>query len=101
MSTSILKALPGKLDIKRHSPSILYIHHQQLLAVGATKYSSPVYLNENVTSALELGYSVKTVLGSHLKIDKTKVLKTNGSLMKVKSIAECSHGAFCNTFDLH
>ena len=25
MSTSILKALPGKLDIERHSPSILYI----------------------------------------------------------------------------
>ena len=25
MPTSILKALPGKLDIKRHSPSILYI----------------------------------------------------------------------------
>ena len=23
MSTSVLKALPGKLDIKRHSPSIL------------------------------------------------------------------------------
>ena len=32
---------------------------------------------------------------------KTKVLKTNGSLMKVESIAECSLGAFCNTFDLH
>ena len=30
-----------------------------------------------------------------------KVLKTNGSLMKVKSIAECSKRAFCNTFDLH
>ena len=26
---------------------------------------------------------------------------TNGSLMKIESIAECSHGAFCNTFDLH
>ena len=26
---------------------------------------------------------------------------TNGSLVKVKSIAECSLGAFCNTFDLH
>ena len=26
MSTSVLKAFPGKLDIKRHSPSILYIH---------------------------------------------------------------------------
>ena len=25
----------------------------------------------------------------------------NGSLMKVESIAECSLGAFCNTFDLH
>ena len=26
MSTSVLKALPGKLDIKRHSPSFLYVH---------------------------------------------------------------------------
>ena len=25
MSTSVLEALPGKPDIKRHSPSILYI----------------------------------------------------------------------------
>ena len=25
MSTSVLKALPGKLDIIRHSPSILYL----------------------------------------------------------------------------
>ena len=25
MSTSLLKTLPDKLDIKRHSPSILYI----------------------------------------------------------------------------
>ena len=30
-----------------------------------------------------------------------KVLKKNGSLMKVESIAECSLRAFCNTFDLH
>ena len=28
MSTSVLKALPGKLDIKRHSPSILYLQYQ-------------------------------------------------------------------------
>ena len=32
----------------------------------------------------------KTCLKQQLKIDKTKVLKTNGSPMKVKSIAECS-----------
>ena len=43
---------------------------------------------------------VKPVLSSHSKIDKTNVLKTNGSLMKVESIAECSL-AFCNTFHLH
>ena len=28
-STSVLKAWPGKLDIKRHSPSILYFHAQK------------------------------------------------------------------------
>ena len=44
---------------------------------------------------------VKPVLSHHSNIDKTKVLKTNGSLMKVESIAECSLGAFCNTFVLH
>ena len=38
----------------------------------------------------------KTCVKRPLKIDKTKILMTNGSLMKVKSIAE-----FCNTFDLH
>ena len=36
-----------------------------------------------------------------LKRDKTKVLKTDGSLMQVETIAECSLRAFCNTFDLH
>ena len=45
--------------------------------------------------------SVKPVLRGHSKIDKTKVLKTNDSLMKIESIAECSLGAFCNPFDLH
>ena len=46
-------------------------------------------------------YTVKPVLSDHSKIDKTKILKTNGSLMKVESIAVCSLGAFCNTFDLY
>ena len=45
--------------------------------------------------------AVKPVLSGHSKIDKTTVLKTNGSLMKVESNAECSLGAFCSTFDLH
>ena len=33
--------------------------------------------------------TVKPFLSGHSKIDKTKILMTNGSLMKVKSIAEC------------
>ena len=51
-------------------------------------------------NVLELS-TVNPVLSGHSKIDKTKVLKTNGSLMKVESIGECSLGAFCNAFDLH
>ena len=34
--------------------------------------------------------TVKPVLSGHSKIDKTKVLKTDISLMQVESIAECS-----------
>ena len=37
-----------------------------------------------------------------LKPIKTKIdFKTNLRSMQVKSIAECSKRAFCNTFDLH
>ena len=39
----------------------------------------------------------KTCVKRHSKITITKILMTNGSLMKAESIAE----AFCNTFDLH
>ena len=47
-----------------------------------------------------MNYS-KTCLKQPLKIDKTEFLKTNVSLMKVESIAECSLGAFCKTSHLH
>ena len=42
--------------------------------------------------------TVKPVLSGHSKIDKTNVLKTNGNLMKVKSIAECSKGSILQYF---
>ena len=38
----------------------------------------------------EVGHTEKPVLSGHSKIDKTKILMTNDSLMKVQSIAECS-----------
>ena len=44
MSTSVLKALPGKLDIKRHSSSILYLSHQQAAKAQMTcVQSEPVF----------------------------------------------------------
>ena len=39
---------------------------------------------------VSLTSTVKPVLSGQLKLDKTKILMTNGSLMKVESIAECS-----------
>ena len=49
----------------------------------------------------KLSYTVESVLSGTLKNRQNKGLKDKGSLMKVESNAECSLGAFCNTFDLH
>ena len=43
----------------------------------------------------------KTCLKRPLKKDQKLAFKTDYSLMQVKSIAERSKRAFCNTFDLH
>ena len=43
----------------------------------------------------------KTCVKRLLKIDKTKILVTFGSLMMVESIANAPLGAFRDTFDLH
>ena len=37
MSTSVLKVLPGKLDIKRHLPSILYISASLAMSTSILK----------------------------------------------------------------
>ena len=47
------------------------------------------------TPAYDIGYYTKTCGKRPLKNKQTKILMKNGSLMKVKSIAECS-----STFDL-
>ena len=38
MSTCILKALPGKLDIKRHLPSILYITSRHMTSKQRSRF---------------------------------------------------------------
>ena len=41
--------------------------------------------------------TVTPVLSGHSKIDKSKILMTNGCLMKVESITECSPSAILLT----
>ena len=43
MSTCVLKALPGKLDIKRHSPSILYVSIPDLCLLLFSLISGPLF----------------------------------------------------------
>ena len=43
----------------------------------------------------------KACLKQPLKEDQKLFFKTKYRLMQVRSIAECSKRAFCNTFDLH
>ena len=45
--------------------------------------------------------TVKPVLSGHSKRRPNLDFKTDYREMQVKSIAECSKRAFCNTFDLH
>ena len=79
-------------------------HHDHLKALkesiagsGETHFVYIRYMYLRVKSA------VRPVLCSPSKIDKTIVLKTSGSLVQVKSIAECSTRALLkvNTFNLH
>ena len=57
----------------------------------------PQYM-ECIFNSCPDAYTVKPVLSGHSQIDKTKILKTNGSLMKVESIAEClEHSAILLT----
>ena len=45
--------------------------------------------------------TVKPVLSGHSKRNPKLIFKSDYRIMQVKSIAECSLGAFCNSFDFH
>ena len=74
MSTSVLEALPGKLNIKRHSPSILYIPR---LNDASTQAKHSVYSNKNRNFAVcyTLAYTSK------IQTQKPKLMAsvTNGT----------------------
>ena len=69
MSTSVLKALPGKLDIKRHSPSILYLFDMlaQMRMIPMIQDRTQPYF----TGAL---LYTKTHMRTHLKLKFGKLL---------------------------
>ena len=73
MTTSVLKALPGKLDIKRHSPSILYIqvlvqsYKSQSLSRTCETQISKNYLYTGLSPGLEV---IKLEYNLRLKIKR-------------------------------
>ena len=78
------------------NPSIR--HKIQLINENLVQINSKRNEERKVFNNVFCGYSfkiynvftIKPVLNGHPKIDKTKLLMTNGSFMKVESIAECS-----------
>ena len=57
----------------------------------------------------QIGYPLNLIVFSKTRLKRPLnkrqknvcFIKTDYRIMQVKSIAECSQGAFCNTFDLH
>ena len=66
--------------------SIPHIWSDHGLACSGINMSTVIY---EVPSEISKS-TVKPVLSGHSKIDKTQILITNGSFMKVESSAECS-----------
>ena len=83
-----------------------------ILHYSSSDISDPVAFTYDDNKGIPFGggcsnlATVKPVLSYHSKIDKTMILMSNRSLMKVERIAEhvlqnVLIGTFCNTFDLH
>ena len=62
----------------------------KFLALSKTMLLQKTKIFNQCMTKPTLFHTVKSVLNGHSKIDKTHILMTKGSLMKVKSIAECS-----------
>ena len=65
----------------------LFISEQIIFSKGAFPFENKLYIYQYLATVKPV---LSGVLSGHSKIDKTKVLMENGSLMKVESIAECS-----------
>ena len=70
----------------------VYVDHNKCCEISAGFWINTVFQRHifELCMAKVKSNTVKPVLSGHSKIDKTKILMTNGSLMKIESIAECS-----------
>ena len=91
---------PGAACFTNMISNFIFYHVQVLVSA---LLPLPLMLEINITNCLTKCCinTVKPVLSGHSKIDRTKILMTNGSLMKVKVLQNAPIGAFCNIFDLH
>ena len=69
-----------------------------LLVVKKSHFNNNIHLTESLRTPKNGCQYSKTCLKQPLKKDKTKIFITNGSLMKVKRIAECSKGSILQYF---
>ena len=79
MSTSFLKALPGKLDTKRHSPSILYISTVEIPSIILYNMGYRGVFNSHTYSysKLSLCEPIRSISTKHLKlVTITFIMKT-------------------------
>ena len=101
MSTSILKALPGKLDIKRQSPSILYISASLTMSTSILKAlpgkldikrQSPSILY--ISASLTMSTSILKALPGKLDIKRhsPSILYISASLAMSTSILKALPG---------
>ena len=74
---------------ERHLNSIKQKYGEQVM-VNLLGTKEGEHMLSQAFHVCKISYTEKPVLNGLSKIDKTKVITTNGSLMKVKSIAECS-----------
>ena len=93
MSLAKLSKIPNCQDPN----DVLLVGRQRQVVTCILGYQMAFYL----AKSLEKTFTVKPVLSHHSKEDHRLVFKTDYRLMHVKSIAECSERAFCNTFHVH
>ena len=101
------KVVPGRMGLNKK------ILEANLKNIFVSPYPTLVYrygsVGRNFFSTSQIRYLLNLIVyrKTYLKRPLNKIqkndcfFKSNYRIMQVKSIAECSQGAFCNTFDLH